>query len=81
MEQLRILDLTRKETESNIVHMQLLRKNRHDKGPKKKRSKHCNEEHDKKRCVNKESMQEGNNKQFMFYPDQRILRHLKQKKS
>ena len=80
MEQLRILDLTRKEAENNIEHMQLLRKDRHDKGPRIKRCKHCNEEHNKKRCKNKGSMQGGNTKQSMFYPNQRILWHLKQKK-
>ena len=80
MEQLRILDLTRKEAESNIEHMQLLRKGRHDKGPRKKRYKHCNKEHEKKICENKGNMEEEKHKQSMFYSDQQILWHLKQKK-
>ena len=69
MEQLRILDLARKEAESNIERMKLLRKYGHDKRPKKKRCKHSNGEHDKIICENKGSMKGRNDKQSIFYHD------------
>jgi hypothetical protein len=41
MEQLRTMDLTRHEAEENMKHMQLLRKERHDKPRAKRQCRHC----------------------------------------
>ena len=41
MEQLKVMDLTRHEAEENMKHMQLLRKERHDKPRMKTPCKHC----------------------------------------
>jgi arginyl-tRNA--protein-N-Asp/Glu arginylyltransferase len=42
MEQFKVMDLTRHEAEENMKHMQLLRKERHDKLRMKTQCEHCN---------------------------------------
>lgn len=79
MEQLQILDLTWREAEGNMENIQLLRKEKHDKEPRKKKCKKCSKVHDKKKCENKENGEKKNDTPPMFYPGQCILWQLKQK--